>query len=110
MENDAVFDAEANLDNQLRQRLAQGSRGGQNSKVGHDAIIIASGGLEPKPHANEQTPLLVNGDYEDVVERPAAEDDGAPVWPGQADFDGLPSWKRPSVSDLKPDYCEAVSC
>ena len=101
MENDAaVFDAEANLDNQLRQRLAQGSRDGQNSRFGQDAVTIANGGFERKSHANEGTPLLIDGGHENTVEGSDAADDGAPIWPGQAEFDGLPWWKRPSVSQI----------
>ncbi len=103
MENDAVFDAEANLDNQLRQRLAQGSRDGQNSRFGHDAVTIANGGFERQSHANEDTPLLIDGGNEDLAEGLDTDDNGAPVWPGQAEFDGLPWWKRPSVSQVGLD-------
>lgn len=84
--SDAFIEAEADI---YRQEQASERKRGPRLTRGEDAATLA-GGFNTARDVHEQTPLLShNAD---------ASASDANEWPGQADFDHLPAWRRPSVS------------
>ena len=100
MENEQAINAEAELDALARNR----SSSSQSPDKGRDAIQATNGGLEwQKDMAGEESPLLSKQPGQSQSASDQASDiedreEGPPEWSGAHDFDGLPWWKRPSVS------------
>jgi hypothetical protein len=97
MENNQLFEADASLDAGAEEQGGQSfSRPGD---IGVEAMMAANGGYDKYlASTSEETSLLPGG-----ADRTALPGDGnggnvGTNWPGEADFEGLPWWKRPSVS------------
>lgn len=92
MENDGgAAETEAAIVQRLRAR-APADDEDETAHWGEDVAVVATGSFRGDKHASEETPLL---------HRPTDPTDPhahGNEWPGQADFDGLPWWKKPSVS------------
>lgn len=89
MENDgAVPETEAEIEQRLNSLSTD--EDDQAARWGEDTAILATGALHKDVHVSEETPL---------ISRPTdAHTPHGNEWPGQADFDSLPAWRRPSVS------------
>lgn len=103
MENEQAFEADGELD-ALSRRRSQSSQASANK--GRETMQAALGGFDNrKPEPHEHTPLLSHGgggsrpDEYDGSGRPK-EPSGPAEWEGALDFEGLPWYKRPSVSSL----------
>lgn len=98
METDGAIDAEAGIQQHLRQ--ASDNKGDAGLDSGKNATLLASGGID-NHRATEATPLLFPRDGPGSESSRNGGDDyrgtGQNEWQGLADFDGLPWWKRPSV-------------
>lgn len=88
MENDgAVPETEAEIEQRLNSLSTDEDE--QAARWGEDTAILATGALHKDVHVSEETPL---------ISRPTdAHTPHGNEWPGQADFDSLPAWRRPSV-------------
>ena len=100
MENDRAFEADAELD-ALERNLSGSSHSTRN---GHEAIQAVVGGFESQQERDHaESPLLPkqpgqNRSDSDQAVLVDEEDGSSQEWSGAHDFDGLPWWKRPSVS------------
>lgn len=91
MQNDQVFEAEADMENVERNLDSLGQE-----ELGKRSITIATGGIEAyrrESGSSEESPLLGEGISPDSNNGGDASEE----WPGQKDFAGLPWWKIPSV-------------
>ena len=110
MNNDAVFQADTEIDTQLR--LERRQRRDHTSINGGDVVPTAHGRApaargRAASSGEEETPLLgYSEDSRSSYTTPGSISDGGDggderdnddKWAGSADFDGLPWWKRPSV-------------
>jgi hypothetical protein len=99
MENDAIFAAEADVD--VGFHSAHSSKP-PNRYYGNDYVGKGSK-AEPGPSAwqhpaHEETPLLRREDGGHSDRHWGEEGNNElPSWPGMAEFEGLPWWKKPSV-------------
>ena len=96
MENDQVFEAEAEIESGSRSLVAgRDASNTKSTKLGEVTATLANaapGGQRLQNIVDETEPLLGRRDSAD-----AGSDDGEPDWPGKRDFEGAPWWKRPSV-------------
>ena len=99
MDNDLVFDADRSVDNISRRK------GQEPLDEAERAATVAAGGISSHIDASERTPLLARNAS---ASQERDEDTTTPAWPGEADFAGLPWWKRPSVCHAL--YLEYVHC
>lgn len=110
--DEGVFDAEADLDRQTSHDAPNTRQDG--TERGENAALLASGGVDPtlaSESADEETPLLSReGDVSPRSSETAIDDgpENASEWPGQADFDHLPWWKRPAVRPAQHTQCCTV--
>lgn len=99
--DEGVFDAEATLEQERRREVAHTQDAGTSS--GQGITLLATGGVASSIAADEETPLLSRDarhkrqNLEDTVDQEHERPDSSNEWPGQADFDGLPWWRQPSV-------------
>ncbi|KAI9852582.1 MAG: hypothetical protein M1838_000236 [Thelocarpon superellum] len=96
MENEPVFDTEARVE----ARLGRFSSTAQLDE--HEADTVYPRTPDVAGAQDEETPLLVSGGGLDGAADGAGKGDD--VWPGAADLEGLPWWKRPSVYWLLPSF------
>ena len=100
METEQAFEAEAELDVLGRNR----SSSTQSKWKGQDAVQSAAGGFESQrdiDHDETSSLLRSPGQKHSDSDGSTHVGDGEqspPEWSGVHDFDGLPWWKRPSVS------------
>jgi hypothetical protein len=66
---------------------------------GHDNAVLFGGVEAPEDSQHEATPLITKSSR-DGEDDPEADGDGYVPWSGEHDYDGLPWWKKPSVSTL----------
>ena len=108
MENEEAFDAEARRDSTPTTKrnptpTTRAPPSYQSQDTGHDATTAIAGVNGHKDSDYEETPLLSRDHSgEDYSGRTSSNgDDDAPSpaqWSGAKEFEGLPWWKKPSVS------------
>lgn len=100
MENDQVFEAEADIE--AFESVDSGSRP-RSSHKGHDTLKAAFGSFEPeRERDHERTPLLPRENGQNRMNgRGLKNGNGdrreSPSWDGERDFEGRPWWNKPSV-------------
>ena len=97
MENEQVFEADAELHGIEYMRSRSSHATAQKSR---SPVKATFHGIEIEANSpSEESPLLPP-DHRDGGSGEASEDGDAPAkWNGERDFEGLPWWKKPSVSD-----------
>lgn len=101
--DNGVLDAEADVDRQSRREAPLAYR--ESAGDGENAALLATGGFDSEVAADEETPLLsrdpdvsstgkLDGGVQDANQDSVNQNNG---WAGQAEFDSLPCWRRPSV-------------
>ena len=102
MESSRAFEADAELDALARNPSGSSHR----TQTGYNAAQAAAGGLDLEPDSDHEDSFLLpkqsgdnhlNSDGDTSVEEGEAHSE---EWSGAHDFDGLPWWKRPSVSQF----------
>ncbi|KAL6705492.1 hypothetical protein ACN47E_006757 [Coniothyrium glycines] len=99
---DAAFAEDVDVDQELRSRNA--SQRGTNVPL---YMPNKSGATSPSAESeDEDAPLLSPGrdDYGSVHDEGRSADGSGDAWDGEADFRGLPWWKRPSIGWLLPPF------
>lgn len=100
METDGIIEADADIEQVVRQRLERGRQPGRHQ--GENASL-AAGGISTHSHWDEDTPLLKDGNTNTQTSSTLEDDEAtAVIWAGNAEFDDLPWYKRPSVSTALP--------
>lgn len=91
MENDGFVEVEADIERIVRNRSEHERR----RHLGRDSSLVA--GITYGDDSSEDTPLLGKDAGQIPQTESALDGDAASAWPGQADFDGLPWYRQPSV-------------
>ena len=91
MEADGIIEADADIERVLRLRL---QRGGKTDihRAENAALVV---GASSHDDSDEQSPLL--GKDRTSSSTPEQVEVTSVIWAGDADFDGLPWYKKPSV-------------
>lgn len=96
MEAEGIIDVDADIENAIRQRLRNESR--PRRRVGENAALVVGFNTD-NDHSDEDSPLLGKDRDRDSQTQSSLEEGTAAafIWPGAADFEGLPWYRKPSV-------------
>lgn len=101
MENEEVFQADAELDGLERMYTGSSHRATQK---GHGTAKTALGSSESERDIHDEETPLISSSREDrgaeESENGAGETREPPKWDGERDFEGRPWWNKPSVRNI----------